>query len=271
MHAARPAAAVAAAAASRAAARRPRGPRAARGNGGGRAKARGDATATAAPASCDGRRTKLRKSRPCAAVAHARPAARGGSGEQAPHGRGRASEVSARAAARLLPSYRGVCAHRCCGAWQRRRAVRFLRSPQPALRPMRRAARALSRAARQLPALAPPGVPPSSTAPAACLVPTGRGFSNLPLDTVYGGPSSPNPKRVTLRTLDAKFKRGEPISMVTAYDYPSAVHVRPRCAATDGRPTHDSAAHRRGARAPRRRAARRAQCLLLGRSPGRPR
>ena len=40
------------------------------------------------------------------------------------------------------------------------------------------------------------------------------------------GPSSPSPKRVTLRTLRDKYMRGEPISMVTAYDYPSAVHVR---------------------------------------------
>ena len=45
------------------------------------------------------------------------------------------------------------------------------------------------------------------------------------------GPSSPSPKRVTLRTLREKYMRGEPISMVTAYDYPSAVHVRtcPSC------------------------------------------
>ena len=103
---------------------------------------------------------------------------------------------------------------------------------------MRRAARALSCAARQLPALAPPGAPPSCATSAARVVPTGRGFSNLPLDTVYGGPSSPNPKRVTLRTLDAKYRRGDIISMVTAYDYPSAVHVRPRGAVrrTDGSP-----------------------------------
>ena len=39
------------------------------------------------------------------------------------------------------------------------------------------------------------------------------------------GPSAPSPKRVTLRTLRDKYRRGEPISMVTAYDYPSAVHV----------------------------------------------
>lgn len=39
------------------------------------------------------------------------------------------------------------------------------------------------------------------------------------------GPAAPSAKRVTLRTLREKYKRGEPISMVTAYDYPSAVHV----------------------------------------------
>lgn len=32
-------------------------------------------------------------------------------------------------------------------------------------------------------------------------------------------------RRVTLRTLRGQYERGEPISMVTAYDYPSAVHV----------------------------------------------
>lgn len=52
-----------------------------------------------------------------------------------------------------------------------------------------------------------------------------RAFSNLPADTVYGGPASPSPKRVTLRALAAQYARGEPLSMVTAYDYPSAVHV----------------------------------------------
>ena len=43
--------------------------------------------------------------------------------------------------------------------------------------------------------------------------------------SVYSGPSPPR-KAVTLRTLRAKHARGEPITMVTAYDYPSAVHVR---------------------------------------------
>lgn len=51
-------------------------------------------------------------------------------------------------------------------------------------------------------------------------------MSNVPEHAVYGGPISPSPKRVTLRTLQQKYAKGEPISMVTAYDYPSAVHVR---------------------------------------------
>ena len=51
-------------------------------------------------------------------------------------------------------------------------------------------------------------------------------FSIQPENTVYGGPTAPLPKRVTLRTIQSKYKKQEPISMVTAYDYPSAVHVR---------------------------------------------
>ena len=43
---------------------------------------------------------------------------------------------------------------------------------------------------------------------------------------MYSGPKSPGPQRVTLRTLREKYARGEPLTMVTAYDYPSAVHVR---------------------------------------------
>lgn len=42
---------------------------------------------------------------------------------------------------------------------------------------------------------------------------------------VYSGPKPPTPRAVTLRTLRAKYERGDPITMVTAYDYPSAVHV----------------------------------------------
>ncbi len=52
-----------------------------------------------------------------------------------------------------------------------------------------------------------------------------RHFSIQPEDTVYGGPTAPLPKRVTLRTLQNKYRKKQPISMVTAYDYPSAVHV----------------------------------------------
>ena len=47
-----------------------------------------------------------------------------------------------------------------------------------------------------------------------------------PEDTVYSGPQAPSPKRVTLRSIRSKYSKGKPISMVTAYDYPSAVHVR---------------------------------------------
>lgn len=53
-----------------------------------------------------------------------------------------------------------------------------------------------------------------------------------PEATVYTGPQSPR-KAVTLRTLRAKYEKGQPISMVTAYDYPSAVHVS--CCAQLGR------------------------------------
>ncbi|KAG0585026.1 hypothetical protein KC19_3G252000 [Ceratodon purpureus] len=53
-----------------------------------------------------------------------------------------------------------------------------------------------------------------------------RSMSNLPESTVYGGPKSKSPwKRVTLRHLEAKYLTNQPITMVTAYDYPSGVHV----------------------------------------------
>ncbi|KAJ4752477.1 3-methyl-2-oxobutanoate hydroxymethyltransferase [Rhynchospora pubera] len=53
-----------------------------------------------------------------------------------------------------------------------------------------------------------------------------RLLSNVPENTVYGGPKPQSPsQRVTLANLRQKHARGEPISMVTAYDYPSAVHV----------------------------------------------
>lgn len=51
-------------------------------------------------------------------------------------------------------------------------------------------------------------------------------MSNVPENTVYGGPKvqSPN-QRVTLTHLKQKYKKLEPITVVTAYDYPSAVHL----------------------------------------------
>jgi 3-methyl-2-oxobutanoate hydroxymethyltransferase len=52
-----------------------------------------------------------------------------------------------------------------------------------------------------------------------------RPMSSKPRDVVYGGPKPPV-ERFTLRKLAAKYRRGERITMVTAYDYPSAVHVR---------------------------------------------
>eukprot|EP00892_Ulva_mutabilis_P002396 jgi/Ulvmu1/12157/UM085_0021.1 len=52
-----------------------------------------------------------------------------------------------------------------------------------------------------------------------------RNFATKPDATVYGGPKAPVPSRVTLRVLQQKYRTGQKISMVTAYDYPSAVHV----------------------------------------------
>uniref|UniRef100_A0A061R6I4 3-methyl-2-oxobutanoate hydroxymethyltransferase n=1 Tax=Tetraselmis sp. GSL018 TaxID=582737 RepID=A0A061R6I4_9CHLO len=54
-----------------------------------------------------------------------------------------------------------------------------------------------------------------------------RQFSSAvaPESTVYAGPRSPDPKSVTLATLRKLYQTREPIVMVTAYDYPSAVHV----------------------------------------------
>ncbi|XP_058225742.1 3-methyl-2-oxobutanoate hydroxymethyltransferase 1, mitochondrial-like isoform X1 [Rhododendron vialii] len=53
-----------------------------------------------------------------------------------------------------------------------------------------------------------------------------RCMSNVPENTVYGGPTTQNPnQRVTLTHLKQKHRKGEPITMVTAYDYPSAVHL----------------------------------------------
>ncbi|KAG9158434.1 hypothetical protein Leryth_013180 [Lithospermum erythrorhizon] len=53
-----------------------------------------------------------------------------------------------------------------------------------------------------------------------------RCMSNVPENTVYGGPKPQSAnQRVTLTNLRQKHKKGEPITMVTAYDYPSAVHL----------------------------------------------
>ncbi|KAK2406960.1 3-methyl-2-oxobutanoate hydroxymethyltransferase 1, mitochondrial [Trifolium repens] len=51
-----------------------------------------------------------------------------------------------------------------------------------------------------------------------------RSMSNLPENTVYSGPTPQN-KRVTLSQLRQKHRNSIPITMVTAYDYPSAVHL----------------------------------------------
>ena len=53
-----------------------------------------------------------------------------------------------------------------------------------------------------------------------------RLMSNVPENTVYGGPKPQNPnQRVTLTQLRQKHRKGEPITVVTGYDYPSAVHI----------------------------------------------
>lgn len=48
----------------------------------------------------------------------------------------------------------------------------------------------------------------------------------MPESTVYGGPKPQvEGQRVTLNQLRQKHRRGEPITVVTGYDYPSAVHI----------------------------------------------
>ncbi len=52
--------------------------------------------------------------------------------------------------------------------------------------------------------------------------------SNQPEERIYSGPkdlSAPKGMNVTLRSLYAKYRAGEKITMVTAYDYPSAAHA----------------------------------------------
>ncbi|KAF8038772.1 hypothetical protein BT93_B1351 [Corymbia citriodora subsp. variegata] len=65
-------------------------------------------------------------------------------------------------------------------------------------------------------------------ASALCRLPAAlaRCMSNVPENAVYGGPAPQSPaQRVTLTSLRQKHRRGEPITVVTAYDYPSAVHL----------------------------------------------
>ncbi len=78
-------------------------------------------------------------------------------------------------------------------------------------------------AAQQQLAAQPPQLRPSQPAQPQ------RMFSNQPETAVYSGPVTPSPKRFTLRQLRQKYRSGMPLTMVTAYDYPSAVHVSSRC------------------------------------------
>ncbi|XWS76962.1 hypothetical protein CRYUN_Cryun01aG0223200 [Craigia yunnanensis] len=51
-------------------------------------------------------------------------------------------------------------------------------------------------------------------------------MSHVPENTVYGGPKpQTSDQRFILNQLKQKYKKGEPITVVTAYDYPSAVHL----------------------------------------------
>lgn len=52
-----------------------------------------------------------------------------------------------------------------------------------------------------------------------------RRFSSKPESSIYGGPKVAGPQRETLRSLRKKYLEGKKLTMVTAYDYPSAVHV----------------------------------------------
>lgn len=42
---------------------------------------------------------------------------------------------------------------------------------------------------------------------------------------MYSGPRTDSAKRTSVRTVRKMYEKGEPIVMITAYDYPSAVHV----------------------------------------------
>lgn len=67
---------------------------------------------------------------------------------------------------------------------------------------------------------APPGPPARGLCTTSTLQATG------PEATVYSGPATADRKRVTLRHIRKKYLAGDKLSMVTAYDYPSAKHVR---------------------------------------------
>ncbi|KAF3784179.1 3-methyl-2-oxobutanoate hydroxymethyltransferase 2 [Nymphaea thermarum] len=55
---------------------------------------------------------------------------------------------------------------------------------------------------------------------------TARMMSNVPKESVYGGPKPQSPwERITLKHLNLMYLKGKRITMVTAYDYPSAVHL----------------------------------------------
>jgi 3-methyl-2-oxobutanoate hydroxymethyltransferase len=93
---------------------------------------------------------------------------------------------------------------------------------------LRRAAQRLTAAASHSLVAAPRRAaqcPATATATAAHTRTASRAMSNKPEDLVYGGPKPPSGDRMTLRKLASKYRKGERISVVTAYDYPSAVHV----------------------------------------------
>eukprot|EP00198_Chlamydomonas_reinhardtii_P001511 XP_001690847.1 ketopantoate hydroxymethyltransferase [Chlamydomonas reinhardtii] len=93
-------------------------------------------------------------------------------------------------------------------------------SPPPPFAPSTAAA------AAPAPAPAPAAAAGAATATAAAVRQQAvRQLSVQPEATVYAGPSPRNPARVTLRTIRKKYEQGEQLTMVTAYDYPSAVHV----------------------------------------------
>ena len=75
--------------------------------------------------------------------------------------------------------------------------------------------------------LAPVSLAAHLRRPIPASFPGQRAHATKPEATVYSGPSAVSGKKVNLRTLRGKYSRGEKLSMVTAYDYPSAVHVRP--------------------------------------------